>query len=48
MTGPLAFALLVAIAVMIFLLVQDPDESDDEDEHATMHGPGLPHHRRRK
>lgn len=44
MTGPLVFALLIAVIVMFVLLVQDPPDYG-EDEHETMNGPGLPHHR---
>jgi hypothetical protein len=38
---------LIAGVILFVILVRDPDEEDDEvqDEHATMHGPGLPHSR---
>ena len=51
MTGPLVFALLIAVVVMFVLLVRDPidyGDYDDYDEHETMNGPGLPHHRSKK
>ncbi len=49
MSEPVSLLAMIAVIIMFALLVKYPPECDDEeDEHASQHGPGLPHHRGRR